>query len=465
MKSRGFLGGVILLTWAALLAVLPDIRNKVSFQKQDVDVAMAVDWEDIVAFDADINALPAAMVVLPSNGEPATEAVVRKSGKKVLWRLDDSVRPDPWILRFQEGDGVFVAGEHALEHPRLIRDLPKTLQSKNGFLVLMEFVPAKFVPQVASRASDRLIKGHVLPTRQMLASQKALWKARLVRAVEDRWIRLLVVRFSPALSLPENLEFQKSVSEELVRRGYLVGAPQAFRKWPVRFPSGARLKLALFLSIITPLAVVAWAFCSKRSPIIVFLIGSMVTVMAGLAIHGLGATPWSALGLGMMRGVKIQLALPLLLVVLMLLSRDEIRRLLDVQLRIRHFVFIGAGLALLLAVYLMRSGNFPLLPVSDGERHFRDWLDQVLVARPRFKEFMIGHPLFLTGLLLKRDTRFQTLAKICLGAGIIGQISILNTFTHFHTPLALSLLRTLNGICVGSLIAMPSFILLHWRKS
>jgi hypothetical protein len=39
--------------------------------------------------------------------------------------------------------------------------------------------------------------------------------------------------------------------------------------------------------------------------------------------------------------------------------------------------------------------------------------------------------------------------------GLIGQISIVNTFLHFHIPLELCLLRTLHGLWIGSLISLP----------
>jgi hypothetical protein len=125
-------------------------------------------------------------------------------------------------------------------------------------------------------------------------------------------------------------------------------------------------------------------------------------------------------------------------------------------------LFFLVGVA---GLYVMRSGNFPLIPVFDGERTLRDWLDKVFTARPRFKEFMIGHPLFLIGLTLKRRPWVNvSLARFVVFLGLIGQISMLNTFMHFHSPLELGLLRSLHGMWIGSCLAIPGIILIHSRK-
>jgi len=426
---------------------------------------MAIDWEDVGVFGVDLKKSPAAVVVMSPACEPSEEASVRRAGKSILWRLDDAIRPDPWLARFQEGDGVFVAGEHALEHPRLVRDLPNLLRSKNGFLVLMEFVPDALLPGLAGAVPDRLIKGHLLPTREILSPQPRLWGTRLVRAVEERWVRLIVIRFSPALSLTENLNFQQSVMDELVQKGFTPGLPRMFERWPVKCSSPVRLKMALLISCLVPLALLAWAARSALPPFLIFLAVSAFTIVAGVVIHGLGATPPAVLGLDVMRGVKLQLALPLFLAAAILLSPQEIRRLFEIQLRVKHLVIAVISLGVLMGVYLMRSGNFPLLAVSDNERYFRNWLDHILIARPRFKEFLIGHPLFLIGLTLKnKGERFQTAARFLLWIGLIGQISILNTFTHFHSPFSLGLIRTLNGLWIGCLVALPAHLLIHCRQ-
>jgi len=160
-----------------------------------------------------------------------------------------------------------------------------------------------------------------------------------------------------------------------------------------------------------------------------------------------------------LRGVKLQLLLPAFISCVALLSLQEWKQLLESNLKVKHVLFIGGFLIGLIGLYLMRSGNFPALQVPDQERFLRDFLEKSLGVRPRFKEFLFGHPALILGLYLLgsnngpkkffRDGRFF----ICLG--MIGQISIINTFFHFHSPLDAGILRTLHGCWLGILVSLP----------
>lgn len=111
-----------------------------------------------------------------------------------------------------------------------------------------------------------------------------------------------------------------------------------------------------------------------------------------------------------------------------------------------------AAAALLLL--LIRTGN-EAGAVSAPELKLRSLLDQVLIVRPRTKEFLIGHPaLFVALALLPVAGRNLWAPLLVLGA--VGQVSIVNTFCHIHTPLAVSLLRTFNGLWIGALVGCLS---------
>ena len=90
----------------------------------------------------------------------------------------------------------------------------------------------------------------------------------------------------------------------------------------------------------------------------------------------------------------------------------------------------------------------------------RSLLETILIARPRTKEFLIGHPaLMLAVVLALRDRR--TWLPLAALIGAIGQISLLNTFCHFHIPLYLSLLRSVHGVWIGAIIGV--LVILLWR--
>lgn len=115
--------------------------------------------------------------------------------------------------------------------------------------------------------------------------------------------------------------------------------------------------------------------------------------------------------------------------------------------------------ALMLAV--ARTGNEPGVGVSGFELKFRALLDNLLPARPRTKEFLIGHPAFVLALaLFFRGRRRFTLPLFVVGT--VGQVSLLNTFCHIHTPLYLSAIRAATGLVAGAAIGLALFWLIEW---
>jgi hypothetical protein len=120
-------------------------------------------------------------------------------------------------------------------------------------------------------------------------------------------------------------------------------------------------------------------------------------------------------------------------------------------------IFVLAAAVLI----LVRSGNEPGLAVSGVELRFRDLLERLLIARPRQKEFLVGHPLLVLTLGLMVLGRVRGL-WLGLMAGAIGQTSLVNTFCHVHTPLGMSLLRTVNGLWLGFLLGVILLGLALW---
>jgi hypothetical protein len=121
---------------------------------------------------------------------------------------------------------------------------------------------------------------------------------------------------------------------------------------------------------------------------------------------------------------------------------------------VRVWQVVAAAVALgALAVLVMRSGNEGSAAVSGLELKIRALLDRLLYARPRFKEFLIGHPALVLALILAaRGHRRWAMPLFVVGA--VGQVSLLNTFCHLHTPLPVSLWRALLGIGIGVIIAL-----------
>ena len=92
------------------------------------------------------------------------------------------------------------------------------------------------------------------------------------------------------------------------------------------------------------------------------------------------------------------------------------------------------------------------MPVPGIELKMRAALEQIFYARPRTKEFMIGHPAFLLALCAAvRRWRTWIIFALVLVA-TIGQGSMVETFAHMRTPIEMSLVRGIGGIFLGGAI-------------
>jgi hypothetical protein len=125
----------------------------------------------------------------------------------------------------------------------------------------------------------------------------------------------------------------------------------------------------------------------------------------------------------------------------------------DAQVRVWH-VALALGAIAALGVVVLRRGNDPVIGVSDLELTLRQTLGE-LFARPRFKE-LFGHPLAVLGLGMSAWPGW--LRWSLLTGGVVAQASVLNSFSHYHTPLSISLERTavalVGGLLIG-LVALP----------
>lgn len=101
--------------------------------------------------------------------------------------------------------------------------------------------------------------------------------------------------------------------------------------------------------------------------------------------------------------------------------------------------------------YIIRTGNS--MNVSETELQFRNLLENLLIARPRTKELLIGWPCLLLFIWsLRRHLNFLPLVFGLFMS--IGFVSIVNTFLHIRTPFLLSLLRTGWGILFGYILGV-----------
>ena len=177
------------------------------------------------------------------------------------------------------------------------------------------------------------------------------------------------------------------------------------------------------------------------------------------------------------RGVKATFVLPVVLTLLLFLSEydifhcggkavaerpasalGQIVRVCRTRISLYHLVILGA---LLFAAYIFvgRSGHTDGVPVPALEIKLRVFLEQVMYARPREKEFMIGHPaFFLAAFAAYRKAPAWLRMVLVLGA-VIGQGSLVQTFCHMRTPAIMSYIRALDGYVLGAVLGVIAVIL------
>lgn len=242
-------------------------------------------------------------------------------------------------------------------------------------------------------------------------------------------------------------------------------------------PSFARALLALTSSLTLPvLGLVAnlpyLEEVGRRTRFLSVFLGSLWLTVRVTAVSLAGALMSASvlydttflLGLDLFRGVKLlSLVAPLVVLAFYLArqgGREELLKVLNLDLKLWHVLGLGV-LGVVGLFYIMRTGNVgaPGGDAMDTERYVRRYLDALLGVRPRFKEFVLGHPALMLAPFLIR-LHWRRLVWLALLAAAIGQASLVDTFAHTHTPVVASLLRTLIGLGVGWGVGTGAVLLL-----
>jgi|GEM_PF-433500 len=120
-------------------------------------------------------------------------------------------------------------------------------------------------------------------------------------------------------------------------------------------------------------------------------------------------------------------------------------------------------LAVVCGVYLLRTGD-GMLAASQWELRARNWLETVLLYRPRTKEFLVAWPaLALACVCAARGNRLLTWLFGVLAS--IGFASVVNTFCHIRSHLTVALARTGLGLVLGTVLGLIILLLVCalWR--
>lgn len=405
---------------------------------------------------------------------------------------------------------VWPEGNLPADDPLLI-----TLLEGESTLLLREFAESTCERTLWDAGFRRVVRGHEIPLEDLEAASREATLARFKRAVRERGIRCLILSPIPGDGPTETLQYYGQVIAWISEAGYHMGdlslpPPELDQRLGLLLHLGicallllvllrlfghlplacllltagvASLALgvrgillhqvdALLLALLAPvygtLLLVPRVRSGWRSGARLLLLFSAGSFVACVLLAAILSHPAFLVKVAGFRGVKVALLLPPLVGVI-LHSRQSgwegVKDLFSSSGRTRAGKLLKAGLigASLVAagLILLRSGNADAL-VSGLEERARGLLEGLLVARPRFKEFLIGHPLLF---LFGTNGRSGRLRPFLLFFGLVGQVSILNTFAHAHTPLLLSILRTGNGLLLGITFGTGLYVAVSLAKS
>jgi hypothetical protein len=389
--------------------------------------------------------------------DPVFMQRVRTSGLTPILRLLN----DPWLEDAHFFDwlnalpnnfvhmGVLFSSEE-LPGGRVKSRIWRSWISRQGWVqFLPEFRPAPAAAQMARALPSHAFRTHSIPAAEQKDLNPDQQRARWSRAVEERSCRLLLAR----MGLNDSREsFFAAISnlDDLLKRGHWQRVlPQPRNTWRSigLLETQGRLLIAFGVVCITPFF--ALAFARRREWIFAWVVG--LSLIGALIAAAIADTPYTRIQVMPFRGVKVAFLFSWLLAAVTLYPLHELRAQLSQVVR-RRDVVIGAVAFAVFAYLLLRSGNAPAAWKPSWEQSLRNGLEALLVARPRFKEFAIGFPAlwigcWLAGLYRQRKSTWDGRALIAIG--MIGPISMINTFCHLHSPLWLEVLRSFNGVAIG----------------
>ena len=496
-----------------ILSYNPEVRKR--FQAQIHNVLPKGDLKNIGEKVIDINESNILLKDIGFGISEALKNYLSKKGFSIIPRIANDPRYNiPGKIASLNGyDTIIFDGEKILGYPDGIVQLSQQLKKYKIKYGNVEIVKQDGDSKLKHLMGDQIVRVHSIPKDELLKLNKDEALTRFNLAARERNIRLIYVRpfLPPQIDedpVKYNLQYLSEIKSGLEQAGFAMGkastigqmAPLGWEiillgcgaviltllllnlfvplPWYVMWPVflvcplvmvyvGAGHKgyplekgLALLTAVITP----AYAVISQygkmdkaiASGIIFNSLMMVVNVVAECAIGifliiGLLASTNFMLAAEEFVGVKLTLILPVLIVIAYFMpkSKEKLLALLDQKIKV-SYLLIGLFLAGVLAVMLARSGNFTL-PVPGFEKYARQLLETMLGVRPRTKEFLIGYPfLVISSILLLKDKK--NWLWLSLAIGVIGPASLINTFTHIHSPITISIVRSVNGLILGLLI-------------
>ena len=194
----------------------------------------------------------------------------------------------------------------------------------------------------------------------------------------------------------------------------------------------------------------------------------LMSLVGGMYLAAILADSRFLLEIDIYRGVKLTFIMPLVLMTILYVKRydmlgvagcglkaaiSKVNELLNKPITFKHVALFGV-LGIILLYFVARSGHSAGVPVAAIEVKMRLFLEQLMYARPRQKEFMIGHPAFFLAAYAAYHKAPRLIQYALTCGAVIGQASLVQTFCHMRTPVFMSTIRALDGYAMGAVIGI-----------
>lgn len=195
---------------------------------------------------------------------------------------------------------------------------------------------------------------------------------------------------------------------------------------------------------------------------IILIVSVAISLAGAVFVDSMLADVRYMLELDIFRGVKFAQILPFGIFMIMFIiyfmdkegsAKSVINttvRFLNKEIKIYYGIIAGV-IGAAAYVYISRTGHETNIQPSSIEMISRNFMEYMLLARPRTKEFLIAFPaIFAAVFAASKKSEFFT--GIFMLASAIGTSSVINTFSHIRTPIYLSFARTVIALGFGIII-------------
>ncbi len=277
------------------------------------------------------------------------------------------------------------------------------------------------------------------------------------RAIIDRNVKGIYIRDikDKNFEIVDFLPLIKKLNKRLEVMGYKIKdisfIPVSFNKISLYFLTFLYLFVYIFiLYLLFSIFLFLWNnnfFSIRNGLLFILFILSSAFLISNILFNSLTYIDSSVI-----IGIKLFFLIPFL-EFLIIIFKPYKNKIFSINITVKYFILINV-LYILLLLIMIRSGNYNLFYTS-LESKLRNSLLHIFLIRPRFKEMFFYAFLFLlfyeSNFIKKNWIYFFLLS-------LPGIATTFNSFLHIHTPVMISLIRSIYGIIISFLFSLLLYI-------